>query len=196
MTTQDIYSLAQMGLQIVIGGGIVVGISRYFGILRRAIESQKATIEAQSEQIKAQSTVLQDFERLNKGMRQVIDTVDAPAMLQRMQSYKALVDTEADAVLKQQAKELGEKGEQAVEQVRRRYLTFLGGTMNFIATLLVYVSFDQREMIIETANLPPSIKTPLRRLAHDAPYILGTDILARLTAPPLEPQVLEEEDTP
>ena len=44
MTTQDIYAWVQMGLQIVIGGGTVVGISRYFRILRRAIESQEKTI--------------------------------------------------------------------------------------------------------------------------------------------------------
>jgi uncharacterized membrane protein YgaE (UPF0421/DUF939 family) len=88
MTTQDIYAWVQMGLQIVIGGGIVVGISRYFGILRRSIESQKATIEAQAEQMKAQSTVLQDVERLNKVMQQVIAFFDPQAQLQREQAYK------------------------------------------------------------------------------------------------------------
>ena len=88
MTTQDIYAWVQMGLQIVIGGGIVVGISRYFGLLRRAIESQKATIEAQAEQIRAQSTVLQDFERHSKIMQQVIDFFDPQAQLQREQAYK------------------------------------------------------------------------------------------------------------
>jgi hypothetical protein len=88
MTTQDIYAWIQMGLQIVIGGGIVIGISRYFGILRKTIDVQaeqmkalKATIEAQSEQIKAQSTVLQDFERLNNIMKHVLDTPTVSPLL-------------------------------------------------------------------------------------------------------------------
>jgi hypothetical protein len=58
--------------------------------LKEAVATQKATIEAQAEHMKAQSTVLQDFERLNKMMKEFIDTVDAPAMLQRWQQYKAL----------------------------------------------------------------------------------------------------------
>ena len=78
--------------------------------------------------------------------------------------------------------------------LRNRYLDVLGGTMNFIATLLVYVSFEQREMLIEAAKLSPAIKTPLRRFAHEAPYILGTDVLAQMRLP-LEPQSLEEDET-
>jgi uncharacterized membrane protein YgaE (UPF0421/DUF939 family) len=96
MTTQDIYAWGQMGLQIVIGGGIVVGFSRYFGILRRAIEGQKATIEAQAEQMKAQSTVLQDVERLNKVMQQVIVFFDPQAQLQREQAYKQRVERDIE----------------------------------------------------------------------------------------------------
>jgi hypothetical protein len=88
MTTQDIYVWVQMGLQIVIGGGIVVGVSRYFRILRRAIESQEKTIAAQAEHMKAQSTVLQDFERHSKIMQQVIDFFNPQAQLQREQAYK------------------------------------------------------------------------------------------------------------
>lgn len=88
MTTQDIYSWVQMGLQVLIGGGLVAGIYRYFGVLKRAIESQEKTIAAQAEQMKAQSTVLQDFERHSKIMQQVIDFFDPQAQLQREQAYK------------------------------------------------------------------------------------------------------------
>ncbi len=98
MTTQDIYAWVQMGLQIVIGGGIVVGISRYFGLLRRAIESQKATIEAQAEHMKAQSAILQDFERHSKIMQQVIDFFEPQAQLRREQAYKELVERDIERV--------------------------------------------------------------------------------------------------
>lgn len=160
-----------------------------------AIDALKATIDALAEQLKVQSTVLQDFERLNKAMKLMLDTVSDPAALQREQAYKARVDRDVAALLEQQARELGEKGQQTVEQVRHRYLDVLGGAMNFIATLLLYVSFEHRTELIETAKLSPSIKTSLRRFAREAPYCLDMGILAELR-PPLEPQALEEEDAP
>jgi hypothetical protein len=90
-----------MGLQILIGGGVIAGIYRYFGVLKRLIEGQekiiatqaeqmkalKITIEAQAEQMKAQSTVLQDLERLNKMMQQAFDCRD--------QAYKEQVECNA-----------------------------------------------------------------------------------------------------
>jgi hypothetical protein len=106
MTTQDIYAWVQIGLQIVIGGGIIVGISRYFHILRRAIESQKATIEAQAEQMKAQSTVLQDVERLHKLMQQVIDFVDPQRQLQREQAFQVRLERETNHRLQEMATEV------------------------------------------------------------------------------------------
>jgi hypothetical protein len=122
MTMQDIYPWVQMGLQVLIGGGVVAGIYRYFGVLKRLIEGQEKTIAAQAEQMKAQSTVLQDFERLNKVMQQVIDTVDAPAMLERWQKYKALVDVQAEQLaqqLRQQADEITARlAQQLREQAR------------------------------------------------------------------------------
>jgi hypothetical protein len=103
MTTQDIYSWVQIGLQVLVGGALVAGLYRYFGVLKRLIEGQektiaaqaeqmkalKATIDAQAEQMKAQSTVLQDVERLYNVVKHVLDTVSDPAALQREQAYKA-----------------------------------------------------------------------------------------------------------
>jgi septal ring factor EnvC (AmiA/AmiB activator) len=156
------------------------------------MKALKATIDAQAEQMKAQSTVLQDFERLNKIMQQVIDFVDPETQLKREQAYRAWVDREVPDQLEQQAKELEAKGQQTVEQVRHQYLDVLGGTMNLIATLLLYVSFEHRTELIETAKLSPSIKTQLRRFAHDAPYCLDTGIRGELRLP----QSLEEETSP
>jgi hypothetical protein len=50
--------------------------------------------------------VLQDFERLNKMMKQIIDTVDAPAMLERMQAFKEVLE----ASLEEKIKASTEKG--------------------------------------------------------------------------------------
>jgi hypothetical protein len=83
MTAQDIYFGIQMSLQLIIAGGVVWGICWLGGVLKRAIEGQEKTIAAQAEQMKAQSMVLQDFERLNKVMQQVIDFADPQKQLQR-----------------------------------------------------------------------------------------------------------------
>jgi hypothetical protein len=161
MTTQDIYAWVQMGLQIVIGGGIVVGISRYFGILRRAIESQKATIEAQSEQIKAQSTVLQDFERLNNIMKHVLDTVSDPAALQREQAYKERVDRDANAL---------------VDETARGFIALIGSA-------LPYIPADERMNLIHAADLPSASKETLKDLAEAAFYarLLSGISVSRIT---------------
>jgi hypothetical protein len=119
MTTQDIYSWVQIGLQVLVGGGLVAGIYRYFGVLKRAIEGQEKTIAAQAEQMKAQSTVLQDFERLNKLMQQVIDVVDPEAQLKREQAYRARADRDMDDLrheMSQRAQKLG----QYVEEMQKR----------------------------------------------------------------------------
>jgi hypothetical protein len=173
MTTQDIYAWVQMGLQIVIGGGIVVGISRYFGILRRAIESQEKTIAAQAEYMKAQSTVLQDFERLNNMMKHVLDTVSDPAALQREQAYKARVDRDADALVKEQAKQITEKSTQDVALVRQEHNEVVGQFARLIGYMVPFVPPDWRVTGLDSVELDPAIRSSLQALVRDAPYVPG-----------------------
>jgi CTP:molybdopterin cytidylyltransferase MocA len=148
MTTPDIYAWVQMGLQLVIGGGIVVGVSRYFGILRRAIDSQKATIEAQAEHMKAQSAILQDFERLNSILKHVLETVSDPAALQREEAYRARVDRDANAQLDKTAR----------------------GFTALIGSALAYIPDDVRMNLIHAADLPSASKETLKNLAEAASY--------------------------
>jgi hypothetical protein len=78
-----------------IGHVVTILLMIYFGVhlrtqlrtVRSTVEAQKVTIDAQAEQMKAQSTVLQDVERLNKMMQQAIDY--------REQAYKELVGRDA-----------------------------------------------------------------------------------------------------
>jgi hypothetical protein len=167
MTTQDMYSWAQMVLQVLVGGGVMVGVYRYYGVLKRLIEGQEKTIAAQAEQMKAQSTVLQDFERLNKVMQQVIDMVDAPAMIQRWQSYRALVDQHSTEqyqarvthVTRIAAKTVGEMlGEQAAQ-----FVILMANTMPFIPPV-------KRSALIEATELLPIWKQSLQTFAKEAPY--------------------------
>jgi hypothetical protein len=104
MTTQDLYFGIQMGLQLLIGGGVVWAAVWLSGVLKRAIEGQEKTIAAQAELMKAQSTVLQDVERFNKIMQQVIDFVDPQAQLQREQAYRDRVDRELKVLEDEMAK--------------------------------------------------------------------------------------------
>jgi hypothetical protein len=120
MTTQAIYFWIQMGVQLLVGGGVVWGICWYISVLKRAIEGQektiatqaeqmkalKTTIEAQAEQMKAQSIVLQDAERLYKLMQQVIDFVNPEAQLKREQAFQARLERETHHRLQEMATEV------------------------------------------------------------------------------------------
>jgi len=169
MTTQDIYAWVQMGLQIGIGGGIVVGISRYFRILRRAIESQEKTIAAQAEYMKAQSTVLQDFERLNNLMKHVLDTVSDPAALQREQAYKARVDRDVEDFKKDYAKQVAEQSTQDIALVRQKHEEIIGELFGLIGYMTPFVPPDRRMTRLDSVNLHPTLKDRLQTFMRDAP---------------------------
>jgi hypothetical protein len=175
MTTQDIYAWVQMGLQIVIGGGIVVGISRYFGILRRAIESQEKTIAAQAEYMKAQSTVLQDFERLNKLMQQVIDFVDPQKQLQREQAFQARLQRDADDRYKELSKLLAENQKKFVEDVTHAVMQAADGLVKLLCNLLPLVYPPLRQELIEASDLIPESKANLQQIAQTMEYTPVTD---------------------
>jgi hypothetical protein len=162
MSWQDI---VQMGWQAVIGGGVVFAFSRFFRAQEKTIAAQaeqmkalKTTIDAQAEQMRAQSTVLIDVERNNKIMQQIIDTVDAPAMLERWQKYKGLVDQNAqDEVKRLQA----QFEEQSVEQVRQA----IQGFLRLVNAMLLFLHPELRNVLIEEAGFPPSIQQQIQQLA-------------------------------
>jgi hypothetical protein len=84
----------------------VWGVCWLSGVLKRAIEGQEKTIAAQAKQMKAQSTVLQDFERLNTLMKQVIDVVNPEAQLKHEQAFQARLERETDHRLQEMATEV------------------------------------------------------------------------------------------
>jgi hypothetical protein len=154
MTWQDVYPVLQMGLQVVIGGSIIVAVSRYFRAQEKTIASQKETIAALAEQMKAQSTVLQDFERLSKLMQQVIDTVSDPAALQREQAFRARVERDAAETL--------QKGiTKAVSEATKDYLPILVGTAQLIGQMMRYIDPNQCQALIKASGLNPRLKEEL-----------------------------------
>jgi hypothetical protein len=171
MTWQDISPIVQIGLQIVIGGGIVLGIARYFRVLRRSIESQEKTIAAQAEYIKAQSAVLQDFERHSKLMKQVIDTVDAPAMLDRMQKYRQIVDIEVEQLAQQLHRLTNDKDrlDELKQFARDAFITF--GMVSVRA--MCFTPHDQRMRFFDLPLPEPHLKRLLQIMSKDAPYLPG-----------------------
>jgi hypothetical protein len=168
MTTQDIYAWTQIILLVVVGGGL----AWYIRLLKRAVDAQKATIDAQAEQLKAQSTVLQDFERLNKTMKLVIDTVSDPAALQREQAYKERVDRDATALVARQVKEAEEKGKRTVSEVRDADSDLLHDFFGLTGRLLPFVPPDVRRTLIDATTLSPQTKDLLHDLEASAPPMM------------------------
>lgn len=167
MTTQDIYAWTQIILLVVVGGGL----AWYIGLLKRAVDAQKATIDAQAEQLKAQSTVLQDFERLNRTMRLVLDTVSDPAALQREQAFKERLERETDACIEQQAKQLIEKSNQTIAQLRQAYAQVIKDCARLVGSILPFLYPSLRRAIIAASDLPPYVKQVLEDVKPTAPYI-------------------------
>jgi hypothetical protein len=169
-----------------IGHSVTLAFVIYFGLplrqkvqtLQTTVTAQEKTIAAQAERMKAQSTVLQDFERLNKMMKQVIDTVDAPAMIERWQKYKSLVD----ALLDQQIQEFAEQGKQTLEQIQDAHHTLHVSTFRLLGFMLPFLPLELREALFETIGYPddghPSMKEPLQGLAREAQYVPLTGELA------------------
>jgi hypothetical protein len=166
MTTQDIYAWTQIILLVIVGGGLAWSIR----LLKQAVDAQKATIEAQAEQLKAQSTVLHDFELHVKTMKLVVDTVDAPAMLQRMRDYRALTDEQSAAILEQQAKQLREKGIQAIAEARQAYEEIVRGLTHLVGRMLPFLYPGLRKEILGDPNLPLFAKELLQDIESTAPY--------------------------
>jgi hypothetical protein len=168
MTWQDIYPVVQMVLQLVIGGGIIVAVCRYFRVLRQSIESQEKTIAAQAEFMKAQSTVLQDFECLSKLMQQVIDAVSDPAALQREQAYKARVDRDAAETLQQSIAK-------ALEQHNKDCIPLTFGSAKLISEMMPYLDLKQRQALIKASGLPSPVQELFLKDERTRPDVPATN---------------------
>jgi predicted Holliday junction resolvase-like endonuclease len=72
----------------------------YFGFhLRSQLRTLKHTVEAQKATIDAQAKHREEFEALMRAMKQVLDVANAPAMLQQMQVFKAMVEANSAEAL-------------------------------------------------------------------------------------------------
>jgi hypothetical protein len=164
MSTQDIYAWIQIILQVIVGGGLAL----YIGVLKRAVDTQKATIEAQAEHLKAQTTVLQDFERLNKAMKLAIDTLNAPAILEHGEAYKALVDKTTALILEDQARQQAH----ITEFMGDLHSRTVSGYVGLIGEMLPFIPKDRRMALINSAALNHPYKDTLQELAEAAsdPY--------------------------
>jgi hypothetical protein len=164
MTTQEIYFVIQAGLQLLVGSGVVWGVCWLGKLLKRALEVQRA--------------VMQDYEGLNKVMRQVLDTVDAPAMIQSWRDYKALAEMTAAEVLKQRERQLREQYQAQVKQVGMVGTEVAGKIVGeqaaqfirLIADLIPFIPPEKRIALIEASELPPVYKQHLRKFADAAPH--------------------------
>ncbi len=162
-----IYELIGHGVTITVVIYVGLHLRRQLHTLKGTVEAQKATIDAQAEQMKAQSTVLENFERLNKQMKEVIDTVDAPAMLKRMQAYKEIVELERQQLTAQVRRETNEN----LQQVREDVGNLVGDFYVVISSMMRFIPPAQRLALIEASDLPTRFKQGLKKLADAAPYL-------------------------
>jgi hypothetical protein len=168
MTTQGIYIWAQIILQVVVGGALVF----YIRMLKRAVDAQKGTIEAQAEHLKTQSTIFQDFERLNTMMKHAIDTYSDPVALKREQAFRERVTRDAEELMKDQAKQVTEKSAQDVILLSQKYTEITLGLVSLLANAVPFVPPHRRVSMFDSSTLAPEIKDRLQASVRDAPYAL------------------------
>jgi uncharacterized coiled-coil protein SlyX len=178
-----------------IGHGVTLAFVIYFGLhLRQKVQTLQATVAAQektitaqekaitgqAEQMKAQSTVLQDFERLNKLMKEIIDTVDAPAMIERWQKYKTLVDAQGEQLAQQLGQRVAELESQAVEltidshaanSAIRDFTDTIAGFLVLAGLMMRFVPYDKRMALIKASEVGSPLRERLHTMAEAAPYL-------------------------
>ncbi len=137
---------------------------------------------AQAEHMKAQSTVLQEFERLNQLMQQVIDTADAPAMRERWRQYKLLVEIESTQLVQYVRQQMHAQTADGINPVAAMLVDFLMLT----GDAMQCIPLHQRRALIDRAKLDPRLKDMLHMMANEAPYRPRGPLLADLIS--LRPQ--------
>ena len=138
--------------------------------LQTAVDAQKATINAQAEQLKAQSTLLQDSERLDNRMKLVIDTASPPASLQREQAYYERVQRDATALLQAQEQQFAAQRKEMVEQLNIARKTTIALTI-LIGKTLPFIPADERVTLIDAVDLPTEFRRALKTFAENAPLL-------------------------
>ena len=136
-------------------------------------DAQKVAIDAQKARIEALSGVLQDFERLNKVMKTVIDTVSDPAALQREQAYKERVDRDVEDFKKDYAKQFAEQSTKDIASVRQAHEEIIGELFGLIGYMTLFVPPDQRMTRLDSVNLPSTLKDRLQAFMREAPHTYG-----------------------
>jgi len=151
----------------------ILGVGGLIYWMKRHIDALKGAVDAQQKTIEAQATILKDFEALNKIMKTVIETVDAPAMLKRWEDYKKIVDHEKEIALQQQATH-------AMDSFSNLYNVFI----DLAAKTIPYTPLDQRVVLINSLNISPSVDTQVRdalhRIADSAPDQLMSGVVSAL----------------
>lgn len=157
-------------------GGLVYWMNRQISALKGAIEAQKKIIAAHAEQMKAQGEVLRNFEGLTKTMQIVLESTDALKMLERYKAYKEIVDHEKRVALQEQERQFAEeKGQmsQAQQRVLRDTTAVIAATsvslIDLCGNLILYTPLEVRRGIVNSTDLPDSIKDVLLRLVEAAP---------------------------
>jgi TolA-binding protein len=154
--------------------GVVRWLVRQINAMKGAVAAQEKTIAAQAESMNAQRNALQGLEALLKNMQMLLESIDEPKMLQRLQAYKAIVDTESKVLLEKQSRHLEERKELMTREHQRLMAGLLKALVDVLAKLFPYVPRDERTGLINSIALPEpfnaeEIREGLRQLAEAAP---------------------------
>jgi len=163
-----------IGEWILLGGYIVVtlGLGWWIKLLRGAIDAQGKTIETQGKTIEAQGDILNEFKSLTSTMRELVESTNAPKMLERVKAYEEFVDKEKEVAIKSER----EKAVGGMEEIKVRLLDEAITRLGTFSKLIMYVPPDNRKEIIDSLpspKYPPEEETRdlYQKIAAKAPYL-------------------------
>ena len=106
-----------------------------------------------------------------------------PKMLERLESYKKLVEHENEAIQRNLRRISAETSEKKIDIGVRNMTAMLG----IIGHFMPYVPTQRRKEVIDTATIVPCMKQTMQRLAEQAPDLSQT-LIARYDAASLGSQ--------
>ncbi len=141
------------------------GLGYWISALKGAVSAQEKTIVAQGESLKNLQSLLQT-------MQIVLESTDAPKMLERFEAYRKLVDEEKAVVLQQHARRFDEEKKhlsQSAVKFFREVSEVTSSAFSLIVDLMLYAPPELRKKIIDSSKLPPDYQAMVHRSADAAP---------------------------
>lgn len=166
MDIEALLIIAAIFINLVAFGGFAVWARGWFTSLKGTVDTQAQTIAA---------------------LQSVINTTDLPAMLDRIQAYRKIVDIEKEAIIGELQRQFAEERNKLRGSGTERLKVcedFLAASTEFLFEQLAYVPRETRQKLINASNFDEKAKAALRNAATTFPDLSQSGLMAAMGITP------------